>query len=85
MLYTVLLAVFVFIATVGLGALCYGLLRHVAKTGNKGERYILLSVNENESSDSPPEELIKLLERYNNIKFVQLGDMPDIMSCLWDR
>ena len=85
MLYTVLLAVFVFLATVGLGALCYGLLRLFAKTENKGERYILLSVNENESSDSPPEELIKLLERYNNIKFVQLGDMPDIMSCLWDR
>ena len=79
------MAVFVFLATVGLGALCYVLLRLFAKTGNKGERYILLSVNENESSDSPPEELIKLLERYNNIKFVQLGDMPDIMSCLWDR
>ena len=34
--------------------------------------------------DEKHESLRKMFARYNNIKFVQLGDMPNVMSFFWD-
>ncbi len=34
--------------------------------------------------DEKQEKVREMFSRYNNIKFVQLGDMPDILSCFWD-
>lgn len=34
---------------------------------------------------SEHKELEKMFERYNIVKFATLGDMPCIMSCLWDK
>lgn len=35
--------------------------------------------------DEKQENIRIMFSRYNNIKFVQLGDMPDIMSHFWDQ
>ena len=34
--------------------------------------------------DEKQENVRKMFSRYNNIKFAQIGDMPDLMSCFWD-
>lgn len=34
--------------------------------------------------DEKQENIRKMFSRYNNIKFAQIGDMPDIMSHFWD-
>ena len=34
--------------------------------------------------DEKQENIRKMFSRYNNIKFAQIGDMPDLMSCFWD-
>ncbi len=111
MLYIALLALSVFLATVGFAAVCCFLILLFSKpSGNKSiiflpmngdkrenaskidytyKRLNILGENENcdiiavEKNESC-EEVRKMFERYNNIRFVQLGDMPDIMSHFWD-
>ena len=34
--------------------------------------------------DEKQENVRKMFSRYNNIKFAQIGDMPDLMSHFWD-
>lgn len=34
--------------------------------------------------DKKHEDVRKMFSKYNNIKFAQIGDMPDIMSHFWD-
>ena len=34
--------------------------------------------------DEKQENVRKMFARYNNIKFAQIGDMPDLMSHFWD-
>ena len=111
MLYVAFLALLVFLATVGLGAVCYAVVllfmkpsekkgvillpmngdkrQNATKIGYVYERLNLLGENEccdiiavekNESD----EDIRRMFERYNSIKFIQLGDMPDIMSHFWD-
>ena len=63
---------------------------NAARIGYAYERLNLFGEDKNTEiialeKDENQENIRKMFSRYNNIKVVQLGDMPDIISCFWDN
>ncbi len=83
MFYTLFLAVCVLLAVVLISFVCYFLLLLISRTRRKCRVYIVMPDGENENAQAE-QNMRKMVERYNNIKLIQIGDMPDVISFYWD-
>ena len=86
MFYTLFLAVCTLLTVVLISLVCYFLLLAVSRTRRKYRVYIVMPDGENADTNCAGSEknMRKMIERYNRVKFVQIGDMPDVISFYWD-